>query len=107
MGVGAASSTLDRWLTLVRLFSLCGLLGCFCVSLRTGCLWPRRQHRLASAIRISYVHVVGRDLMLASDEVQPQSPYCNPGKRVKELTTENYEKSLKNRFRRIRMQEPS
>ena len=45
--------------------------------------------------------------MLASDEVQPQSPYCNPGKRVKELTTENYEKSLKNRFRRIRMQEPS
>ncbi len=39
---GAASSTLDRWLTVLWLFELCGLLGHFCVSFRTGCLRPRR-----------------------------------------------------------------
>jgi hypothetical protein len=41
-GGGAASSTLDRWLTVVWLFKLCGLLGYFRVSLRPGCLWSRR-----------------------------------------------------------------
>ena len=71
MEVGAASSTLDRWATVVWLNKLCGLLGYFCVSFRTGCLWSRRQHRLASAIRISHVHAVGRNLRLASDQVQP------------------------------------
>ena len=40
MEVGAASSTLDRWLTAVWLFKLCGLLGYFCVSLRTGAYGP-------------------------------------------------------------------
>jgi Protein of unknown function (DUF998) len=41
MESGSASSTLDRWLTIVWLFKLCGLHGYFCISLRTGGFWPR------------------------------------------------------------------
>lgn len=42
LGDGAASSTLERWLTVVWLLELCCLLRYFCVSIRTGRLWPRR-----------------------------------------------------------------
>src|SRR6266478_7050573 len=71
MEAGAAHSTLDRWFTVVWLFIFRGLLRYLCVSLGTGRIWPRRQHRLAPAIRISHVHAMGRNLRLASDQVQP------------------------------------
>src|ERR1017187_101087 len=41
MEIVAASFIVDRWLTVVWFFRLCGLLGYLCVSLRTGCLRPR------------------------------------------------------------------
>src|SRR5437660_2106762 len=37
MECSEASSTLDRWLTPLWLFKLCGVLSYFCVFLRTGC----------------------------------------------------------------------
>src|SRR5258706_2844704 len=39
---GEATSTMDSWVTVVWLSKLCGLLGYFCVPVRTGCLWSRR-----------------------------------------------------------------
>lgn len=55
---GAPSSTLDRGPALVWLLELCGLLASFRIPIRTGCLWPRRKHRLASAVRIFHLHAL-------------------------------------------------
>ncbi len=41
------------------------------VSVGARRLWPRRQHWLASAIRVFYLHAMGHDLRLASDQMRP------------------------------------
>ena len=68
--IGTASVGLERLSTSGRLCFFCIVLSYVCLSIGHWGLRPRREYRVASAVRFLHLHAVGRNSRLAGHKVQ-------------------------------------